>query len=381
MKKHIFLCIVLAAVMMCFTASVWAAGNGVSELPDVKIIIDGEIGTYKDIPITVSDRTLLPLREILTNLGVKNDNEHIIWNGKESSVTIIKDSQKIYLKIGSDKATVNGEEVVLDTKPVLYKNKTYIPVRFVAQSLGKKVIWDGGSKSVLIRDEAEFTRVQNLLKKMDNAMNATTSYQMDIDSSTAMKVDGVSTPIDYTLTSKFDSINKNMYMNMQMNILGTKLGAETYSVDNVEYSKDPGSDKWVRKELAEEESNEKFEENSKENSFDPSDVLSAGLKEIESENPDEILLKGEVLSEDLFEMATFEDKKAISGYKFDKFNVEISLDKNTYLLNKWTMTATYKLDAGSSHKINISIEVVFSDFNSDIQIEVPKEVLESAVEA
>lgn len=69
----------------CFTVS--SAGNSITERPDINIIIDGVKGTYTNTPIIVNGRTLLPLRELLTNLGVSNDDQHILWNGRENSVT------------------------------------------------------------------------------------------------------------------------------------------------------------------------------------------------------------------------------------------------------------------------------------------------------
>lgn len=378
MKKFIFLSIVLTAVLTCFT-SVSAAGSQVSELQDVKVIIEGELGKYNNVPIELNDRTLLPLREILTNLGVENDNEHIIWNGKESSVTIVKDSKKIYLKIGSDKATVNGEEIVLDTKPVLYKDKTYIPVRFVAQSLGKKVIWDGSSKSVLIRDEADFNRIQDIIKKSNAAMAENNNCQMKMDISAETKQSGLSMDIGITAAGKVDFANKDMYMNMQMKMLGMDMNLETYYVDNVAYTSNPLSQEWTKEELTKDEYEKLFDQNSNTNIFDATDALSAGLQEVQSENPDEILLKGDVFLGDLLKLAGQEQGTDISGYTFEKFNVEISLDKNTYLINKLVMETTYYPEDDSLGEINMNISVEYSDYNSNIQIVVPQEVLEKAV--
>lgn len=150
MKKVIslFLCILLVLGLACFSY----AESGITESPNIKVVIDGKLGTYTDIPIIVNGRTLLPLRAILTNLGVQNDDQHIIWNSTEKSVTIIKDSTTIKLTQGENVAYVNNTPVTLDVAPLIYsKNgRTYIPVRFVAQCLGEKVDWDGTNKVVSI---------------------------------------------------------------------------------------------------------------------------------------------------------------------------------------------------------------------------------------
>ena len=133
----------------------------------MKIVIDGKIGTYTDTPIIVDGRTLLPLRAVLSNIGVINDDQHIVWNSSERSVTVYKDSTKIYLKVDSNTAYVNDAPITLDVSPVIYNNRTYIPARFVAQSLGKKVVWDGSLQSILIRDEQEFNRIKDILDKIE----------------------------------------------------------------------------------------------------------------------------------------------------------------------------------------------------------------------
>jgi hypothetical protein len=154
MKKIIASFLTAAFILLQSFGTVFAAGTAspILEVPNVKIVIDGKMSTYKDVPISVKSRTMLPLRELLVNLGVPNDEQHIIWNAAEKSVTFYKDSTKVYLKQGDLTAYVNDAPVKLDVAPVLYSknSRTYIPARFVAQTLGKKVVWDGSTSAVII---------------------------------------------------------------------------------------------------------------------------------------------------------------------------------------------------------------------------------------
>lgn len=130
------------------------ADDGIVEVPHIKVIINGKNVVFDDVIIASKGKNLLPLRVLLTNLGVQNDNEHIIWNGSEKSITIIKDSTKVKLFQDSNVAYLNDVPIELDVPPVGYsKNgRTYIPARFVAQSLGKIVKWDNSTKSIIIND-------------------------------------------------------------------------------------------------------------------------------------------------------------------------------------------------------------------------------------
>lgn len=145
--------------------------NVPDEVANVKIKIDGKYNDYSSKPVNIHGRILLPFREVLTNLGVQNDDEHIIWNGKDRSVTVIKDDIKISLKIDDNSAMVNGEEVIMDVAPLIHKDRTYIPTRFIAQSLGKKVLWDGDNEIVSICAQEEFYNIKNILEKTILSMN------------------------------------------------------------------------------------------------------------------------------------------------------------------------------------------------------------------
>ena len=371
---------ILIILMICITIPAFAANSSITEMPNVKIIIDGQAGTYEDIPINMNNRTLLPLRGILVNLGVNNDNEHIVWNSKEKSVTVLKDSTKIYLKIGSNKATVNGKEIVLDASPVVYKDRTYIPVNFIAQSLGMKVVWDGSSKAVLIREQEEYNRIKGILEKANAAMDEIKSCNGKMDISMSTQQDGISFDIDMYADMAIDVLKKNAFISMKMDMSIINMDMDFYLDDNTLYMKNPLSEQWEKSTMSEDEYNKLFDEKANINILDMSDALCAGLKEVKGSNLDEILLKGDVFLGDLMNMVGSSQGTDLSNVKFDKFNVEISLDKNTYLLNNIKMVTSFSLAEDETQGADMTIECQYSDYNSDINIVVPEDVLKNAVE-
>ncbi|MFC4777828.1 stalk domain-containing protein [Paenibacillus sp. GCM10023252] len=56
----------------------------------------------------------------------------------------------VTMNIGSKTATVNGKALALETAPILEKGTTYVPIRFVADSMGSKVMWDGKAYRVSV---------------------------------------------------------------------------------------------------------------------------------------------------------------------------------------------------------------------------------------
>ena len=70
----------------------------------------------------------------------------------------------IILKIGNNKAKVTKDEiereVILDTKPILYKNRTMVPLRFISESFDAEVNWiPHPTNEVQIRYKDKFIRL------------------------------------------------------------------------------------------------------------------------------------------------------------------------------------------------------------------------------
>lgn len=178
MKKSVFLAMLFLS-MCLFVGNVFASSNPqIKEKPTLKVIVDGTQLSLKNTPINNNGRVLLGLRELLIALGVPNDSEHIIWNQENKTVKVVKDDKEVFLAIGNKKATVNGEEIELDTEPVIYKNSTYIPTRFVAQSLSRLVFWDGSTNSVVITTENNFDKVSSFVASEKQKQDSFTIHRM-----------------------------------------------------------------------------------------------------------------------------------------------------------------------------------------------------------
>lgn len=96
------------------------------------------------------DRTLLPIRAVAEGLGGK-----VGWDGKERKVTLELGSNNVVLWIGNPVAEVNGKKVYIDlnnhkVKPIIINDRTMLPVRFVAESLGAYVKWYAETREVLV---------------------------------------------------------------------------------------------------------------------------------------------------------------------------------------------------------------------------------------
>lgn len=156
--KKIFILISLIFIL----SGIVVYADNITEKSDIKIVINGVLGNYTDVPIIKDNRTLLPFREVLKNLGVQDDDQHIIWNSTNKSITIIKDNVKIYLQINKNKAKLNDIDKNIDLNdtsvvPIIYKNRTYIPARFIAESFNMNVNWNSETETVSIDNKGSET--------------------------------------------------------------------------------------------------------------------------------------------------------------------------------------------------------------------------------
>jgi hypothetical protein len=96
--------------------------------------------------ITLHGRTFLPIRALITEMG-----GNVEWDGTTRKVTIIYNGKRVELWIGQTKASVNNIETTMEAAPFISSTgRTMLPLRFVGESLGCDVSWNGTTKSVTI---------------------------------------------------------------------------------------------------------------------------------------------------------------------------------------------------------------------------------------
>jgi plastocyanin len=76
---------------------------------------------------------------------------YIGWDGDAQQVTYLTGDTRIVLSIGRKTAQVNGRDVTLDAAPYIDRNgRTLVPVRFVSEQLGASVTWNGATNAVTV---------------------------------------------------------------------------------------------------------------------------------------------------------------------------------------------------------------------------------------
>lgn len=120
--------------------------------PAVHVSVDGREVQWADaVPfIDGNSRTMVPLRAVAEALGLKVD-----WYAQTREAEFTDGVKTLIFPIGSSTArTGSGRPVQMDTEAVIVNDRTYAPVRYLAEFFGYSVGWDGATKTVLIQTPA-----------------------------------------------------------------------------------------------------------------------------------------------------------------------------------------------------------------------------------
>ncbi len=153
-------------LILCLALPLCAFGEGadktiVLRIGDPMMTVDGE---QKEIdpdrgaaPVIINGRTLVPIRAIIEELGGE-----VSWSEAAQMVSLKIDELELLLTIGDTRATLREltwgtignvweiKTTELDASPVIIDGRTMIPARFVMESFGYAVVWDGESQTITI---------------------------------------------------------------------------------------------------------------------------------------------------------------------------------------------------------------------------------------
>ena len=143
--KKIFCAVIAAAISLSAAGSVAFAEDEPVKITinDTELVIP-EGDTH---PFIEDGRTLVPMRAIFEALGTT-----VEWDGENRRVTANdpKNDTTIILTIDSNVMVVGNEEIELDVPAKIVNDRTMVPVRAIAESLGCIVDWDGVTRTVII---------------------------------------------------------------------------------------------------------------------------------------------------------------------------------------------------------------------------------------
>jgi len=149
LTKRIFAVALSLAMMIALVPSAFASST-------INIKIDGDTVPSDTAPVLRDDRTLVPVRVITEYLGAD-----VTWDNAKNEATIKTAAYEVVFTIGSKVYTVNGAPKTMDVAPELINDRTMIPLRAIAESIGAEVSYDAATDTAIVN---YFTKMSGSIK-------------------------------------------------------------------------------------------------------------------------------------------------------------------------------------------------------------------------
>jgi hypothetical protein len=94
--------------------------------------------------------TMVPFRALLSWMGAQ-----VKWNAAERRVDALRGGVTVTVWVGRTDAQVNGQAQTVDAAPTMIHDRTFVPLRFIAEALGAHVAWNPRLRQVSISDHGE----------------------------------------------------------------------------------------------------------------------------------------------------------------------------------------------------------------------------------
>ncbi|NLC06560.1 MAG: hypothetical protein GX755_01105 [Syntrophomonadaceae bacterium] len=117
-----------------------------TEFNSIRILFNGQPLVLDVPPINVDGRVLVPIRVIAEEVL----KAQVSWDGQTNTATLELEGKTVTLRINDNRAYVNNQLVKLDVPAQIINGRTLVPLRFVGESLGAEVDWDGTTQTVLL---------------------------------------------------------------------------------------------------------------------------------------------------------------------------------------------------------------------------------------
>lgn len=177
MKKNFrkILTLTLAIIMLLMPADALAKRHQKRDIPLNGIIVNDHI-VFSDVaPYIKNSRTYVPIRFIAEELGFD-----VKWDSKTKKVTMTDGKSTVEVIIGSKFMFVNGKKVTLDAPAEIKDQRTFVPLRAIAEAFGKKVEYSNDYRAVCIGDDVRFNKNYRVVYYYDTIDPVITDYEINI---------------------------------------------------------------------------------------------------------------------------------------------------------------------------------------------------------
>ncbi|MDQ0114894.1 copper amine oxidase N-terminal domain-containing protein [Paenibacillus harenae] len=155
-----------ATVAFFSIVGILVSGSSISAAPQKPIVVYID-GALQDNVLTVNGRTMVQL------IAFK-DPANLVYSYEQATKTIIVTNKEmkttVRLNGGSTTALVNGKIVKLDAPVTIKEGRTYLPLRFLSETLGGTLKYNSTNKTLIVRTPSGQERFKTLMSgKLEDA--------------------------------------------------------------------------------------------------------------------------------------------------------------------------------------------------------------------
>ncbi len=195
----------------------------------IKMQYNGEEITFTDAAVKMTDgRVVVPFRQILETMGAD-----VTYDAKTKTITAKTTEKEFSFAIGGTEIAITEDGIAstkeMDVAPFIDKNlgSTYVPVRFIAQTMGYCVGWDSVEKTVVIIDPAtifantdeDFSVISKLMKSdLDLGKPYATTGKFDVDVTTYADPESIMPGMNFSVAGKISRVQQKQNADLAMSL-------------------------------------------------------------------------------------------------------------------------------------------------------------------
>lgn len=138
MKKKLLSFMLAVAMLMGFVPQP-------AQARETRLWVDGKYVTGDVAPIIHKDRTLVPLRLVAEALGLE-----VEWNAESRQALIEMNGATYAFLPGKPFYGAGDTKVDMDTEAIIRHDRLFLPLRVIAEAMGKPVSWDAATYTAIV---------------------------------------------------------------------------------------------------------------------------------------------------------------------------------------------------------------------------------------
>ncbi|MFF2481870.1 stalk domain-containing protein [Paenibacillus sp. NPDC058071] len=142
------------------TSSVSQTSSTAAKSKQIAVYVDDKKLSLSTAPFSENGVTFVPMRPIFDALKAS-----VTWEAKTETIIGRSNGTVVTLTVGKKQAIVDGKAVKMEEAAVVRGGTTFVPARFIAESLGAEVKWDNAANAVRIVSPGY--RLEKLYEKIE----------------------------------------------------------------------------------------------------------------------------------------------------------------------------------------------------------------------